>query len=85
MQQYFKVLIDFIRLQPSRLERLEKLGRGSGTAKAECRPALYRIDTANCRMQKQWDKREELLPGDAAAYGRFERETTKSTPKDKRP
>jgi len=45
----------------------------------------FTVDTANCRMQKQWDKREELLPGNAAAYGRFERETTKSTPKDKRP
>ena len=39
------------------------MGHGSGTAKAECRSAPCRIDAADCRMQEQRNKREEVVPG----------------------
>ena len=63
IQEYSKALTDFNGLQPSRLERMEGFGHGSGTAKAECRSAPCRMDAADCRMQEQRNKREEVVPG----------------------
>lgn len=63
MGQYAKGLTDFNRLQQSRLERMEGFEHGSRTAKAQCRPTPCRMDTTDCRLQKQRDEREELVPG----------------------